>query len=294
MRLKKRICLIIFLSFLFNNCATNQTTKLVENYDQPRLSSAVKAAADDTHETKRKIDKPIKKQTETNGLFNYFLFANTTNSQISQSENQISNSDNIKENSYSYNTNYSEKNMLLQLTPIYGWLLQSGNFRRTLGAAVAIGFANNKSIFEFEASAENTRLLSENLIKSINKDLLLLRAGVNYKYYLTSTEKICGLYLMIGAAVDYLYWSYRNSFQTNVITNNILLETKTITNDGISAFELNTGVGGTLFASKYFNISTEITPALMLFAKNTTEGFENDIFKDAIYLRTRINLTFRF
>ena len=102
-----------------------------------------------------------------------------------------------------------------------------------------------------------------------------------------------GLYLCAGLGYTYMRWSYKNPFQAMAYGEyGDELGMDTISSDGLSGFELYTGLGLNLVQTEGFQLGAEALPGLIIWGGETSEGFDNDVFDTFYYTKLKIFLRF--
>jgi hypothetical protein len=122
------------------------------------------------------------------------------------------------------------------------------------------------------------------LNKSLESGVLMLNAGINYKLFLTPKHTFLGQYVMLGAAYNKMFWSYKNSLQDEY--------GDIIGADGLDGIEIFTGIGLHLIQTKIFQIGGEIVPGIVIWGWLTDEGFDNDVFSPFWEIKFRVTGTY--
>ncbi len=139
------------------------------------------------------------------------------------------------------------------------------------------------------APVQETSLLNE----SIDGGVTLLQIGLGYKYYTTPRHTFMGLFLYAGLGYAYMRWSYKNPFQAMAYDEyGDELGMETIGSDGLSGFEIYTGLGLNLVQTEGFQMGAEVLPGLIVWGGETSEGFDNDVFDTFYYTKLRFFLRF--
>jgi hypothetical protein len=139
------------------------------------------------------------------------------------------------------------------------------------------------------APVQETSLLSE----SLDGGVYILQLGLGYKYYTTPRHTFMGLYLCAGLGYAYMRWSYKNPFQAMAYDEyGDELGMETISSDGVSGFEMYTGIGLNVVQTEGFQLGGEVLPGFIAWGGETSEGFDNDVFNTFYY--TKLKLFIRF
>ena len=104
------------------------------------------------------------------------------------------------------------------------------------------------------APVQEISLLSE----SLDGGVTLLQIGLGYKYYTSPRHTFMSLYICAGLGYTYMAWSYKNPFEAMAYDdydNEIGMET--ISGDGLSGFEIYTGLGLNLIQTESFQLGGE-------------------------------------
>ena len=122
------------------------------------------------------------------------------------------------------------------------------------------------------------------LHKSIDGGVHILNAGFEWKYFTTPKYTFLGNYLLLGSALDYMCWEYKNAL---VDQYGYIIES-----DCLGGFELYTGIGFNLINPYKVKLGIEISPGVIFWGGNTSEGFDNDLFDPFLYLKLKVILNF--
>lgn len=105
--------------------------------------------------------------------------------------------------------------------------------------------------------------------ESIEEGVLILRAGVEGRYYPLPDLKYFSPYLLGQAGGLYMYWSFKNPLDAGV---------ETIAGDSVGGVILGAGAGVDLLHLENFKLGASCIPEAHLFGAQTQEGFDNDVF----------------
>ena len=132
------------------------------------------------------------------------------------------------------------------------------------------------------------------LKQSLDGGVTLLNLGLNYKWFTTPGHTFLGQYFSFGFKYNYMLWSYKNPILADYYDDWGKYEgTDEISNDGLSGFEFYTGLGFHVLQVKGFQIGTEVSPGVIFWVWETTEGFENDVFSTFWYVKFKVLVNFR-
>jgi len=140
------------------------------------------------------------------------------------------------------------------------------------------------------APIQHTSVLKQSLVGGVT----LLNLGLNYNYYTTHEHTFLGQYFSFGFKYNYMIWSYKNPILADYFDDWGNYEgTEEITGDGLSGFEFYSGIGFHVLQVKGFQIGTEVSPGVIFWVWETTEGFENDVFSTFWYVKFKVLVNFR-
>ncbi len=132
------------------------------------------------------------------------------------------------------------------------------------------------------------------LKQSLDGGVTLLNLGLNYNYYTTRQHTLLGQYFSFGFKYNYMIWSYKNPILADYYDDWGNHEgTEEISIDGLSGFEFYTGFGFHVLQVKGFQIGGEVSPGVIFWVWETTEGFENDVFSTFWYVKFKVLVNFR-
>lgn len=174
-------------------------------------------------------------------------------------------------------------------------LLKRDDFYGLNHGNLAIGtFVAEKHYFELATGAawapvQKTSMFNE----SIDGGVVLLQINGCYKYHFTPRHTFLGLYAIAGLGYAYMRWTYKHPFEAMAYDEEgYELGMETISGDGLSGFEIFTGLGINLIQTESFQLGTELLPGAIFWGGETSEGFDNDVFNDFYYTKLRIALRF--
>lgn len=139
------------------------------------------------------------------------------------------------------------------------------------------------------APVQETSLLSE----SLEDGVYLLQIGLGYKFYVTPKHTFMGFYLCAGLGYAYMRWSYKNPFEAMAYDEyGDELGMETISSDGVSGFEMYTGLGLNVIQTEGFQLGGEVLPGFIAWGGQTSEGFDNDVFDTFYYTKLKFFVRF--
>lgn len=139
------------------------------------------------------------------------------------------------------------------------------------------------------APVQEASLLNE----ALDGGIFLIHLGGAYRYYFTPSHTFMGFYLCAGMGYAYMHWSYKYPFEAMEYDEyGDELGMDTISSDGLSGFELYTGLGINLVQSKQFQFGAEALPGMILWGGSTSEGFDNDVIDNLYYTKFKIFIRF--
>jgi hypothetical protein len=119
--------------------------------------------------------------------------------------------------------------------------------------------------------------------ESIEEGVLILRGGVEGRYYPFPELQVFSPYALAQFGGLYMYWSFRNPLTAGA---------DTIAADSVFGFMLGAGAGVNLINTDSFRLGGAFIPELFLFYSETQEGFENDVFDFYSTVRWAIEVGF--
>jgi hypothetical protein len=141
------------------------------------------------------------------------------------------------------------------------------------------------------APLQNTSVLKQ----SLDGGVILLNLGFNYNYYTTHEHTFLGQYFTFGFKYNYMIWSYKNPILADYYDDWGNYDgTEEISNDGLSGFEFYSGVGFHILQVKGFQVGGEVSPGVIFWVWETTEGFENDVFSTFWYIKFKVLVNLKF
>jgi hypothetical protein len=139
------------------------------------------------------------------------------------------------------------------------------------------------------APIQETSLLSE----SLDNGVVVFQLGLGYKYFFTPPHTFLGIYFCAGLGYAYMRWSYKNPFQAMAYDEyGDELGMETISSDGVSGFEMYTGLGLNVVQTEKFQLGGEVLPGFIAWGGETSEGFDNDVFDTFYYTKLKIFIRF--
>ena len=271
------ICLLIVCALFLQSCFSSN------KHRSGKLSDAMEEASDE-HKGERKVDTQPDPDDEDDGIEHTVGVGGHSSGLVAN--------DSLAADSALINKEHN----LNWLTLAGGTgLLKKDDFFGLNHASVALGaYAAERHYFEAIAGiswapVQETSMLSE----SLDGGVTLLQIGLGYKYYTTPRHTFMGLYLCAGLGYTYMSWTYANPFEAMAYDeygNEVGMET--IRSDGLSGFEMYTGLGLNLIQSKKFQLGAEVLPGLIAWGGETSEGFDNDVFGAFYYTKLKFFLRF--
>ncbi|MCK6618945.1 MAG: hypothetical protein HUU32_13010 [Calditrichaceae bacterium] len=132
------------------------------------------------------------------------------------------------------------------------------------------------------------------LRNSLEDNVIILSIGAASKYYFTPQHTFLGNYFLGGLNLNLMLWQYKNSIEADVYDENgNVTGTEEIDFDGIGGLEIYLGMGFNLAQTRHFQLGLEVVPGIFLWSWQTTEGFDNDVFKPATYIKLKVVVNFR-
>ena len=157
------------------------------------------------------------------------------------------------------------------------------------------GFIKSQHKMEFNAGFAWAPIQQTSVLKqSLDGGVTLLNLGLNYKWFTTREHTFLGQYFSFGFKYNYMIWSYKNPIFADYYDDwGNYAGTEEISNDGLSGFEFYTGVGFHILQIEGFQIGGEVSPGVIFWVWETTEGFENDVFSSFWYVKFKVLVNFR-
>lgn len=133
-----------------------------------------------------------------------------------------------------------------------------------------------------------------NLINSFDKDIAIFNFGLEFKTFYPSryTDRI--QYILIGAGFSSLSLSLKYPVEIeyyDYLPDRVTVIEK-IRDDRLGAIDIHAGLGFNVLSTPDTRFCAEISPGILLPAKTTSQGFENDIFQKSFFLKLKFTLYF--
>ena len=278
------ICIIIsFMATLFQSCFSSS------HHRRGKLSDAMDKASDDNKEDREVETEPDPDYYEEEEVFVvHFGSEDTLNQQQANLTDE----------------NMQPEIMETDLEATLAWLSIRGGTGLIKGKdyfglnhfnlAVA-AFPEPQHRVEFNAGFAWAPIQHTSALKqSLDGGVTLLNLGLNYKWFTTPEHTFLGQYFTFGFKYNYMIWSYKNPILADYYDDWGNYEgTDEITGDGLSGFEFYSGIGFHVLQVKGFQIGTELSPGVIFWVWETTEGFENDVFPTFWYIKFKVLINFR-
>ncbi len=236
-----------FCSFFFTSCTTSSP------YNRGSLSDAMDKAEDD-HEGSRRV--PNDRDEPSRGR------------------------DSRDDDRYTQDTTSPQDEAVYYSDPFVGevyLLFRGGNswggapyFNSLFDGEVLIGgredslevllFAGIKAVIAKESSE---------IYDSVDDGVLILRAGIEGRYYPFPDLQFMSPYLLAQAGGIYMYWSFKNPLEAGG---------DLITSDSVGGMMLGVGAGVNLIDKGGFRAGVSCIPETHFFYSETQQGFQNDVF----------------
>ena len=124
------------------------------------------------------------------------------------------------------------------------------------------------------------------LSKSIDGSVILLNAGLEFQRFSTPSYTFIGHYFLFGFDYNLLLWSYKNPIE---IRENGRL-TETISSDMLRGLGVYAGTGLNIIQTRHVLFGGSACPGTILWIGSTREGFDNDVFKNFMYIKFKLFL----
>lgn len=132
------------------------------------------------------------------------------------------------------------------------------------------------------------------LRNSLEDNVIILSIGVAGKYYLTPQHTFLGNYFFGGVTYNHMVWEYKNAIIADVYDDyGNVSGTEEIDFDNIGGLDIYLGIGFNLAQIRRFQLGLEAVPGILLWGFQTHEGFDNDVFKPAVYGKLKVVINFR-
>lgn len=132
------------------------------------------------------------------------------------------------------------------------------------------------------------------LRNSLEDNVIILSIGAASKYYFTPQHTFLGNYFLVGLNLNVMLWQYKNSIEADVYDENgNVTGTEEIDSDGLGGLDIYLGMGFNLAQTRHFQLGIEAVPGILLWGFQTREGFDNDVFKPAVYAKLKVVINFR-
>jgi len=135
------------------------------------------------------------------------------------------------------------------------------------------------------APIQTTGLLNE----SLKDGVLIVHLGIQANRFTTPMHTFLGQYFYFGFKINAMMWSYKNPIIVDEYDDfGIVIGEEEISHDVLIGFDLNLGIGLNLIQTHYLTLGGECSPGVVLWANETEEGFDNDIFSSFLYIKLKL------
>ncbi len=127
--------------------------------------------------------------------------------------------------------------------------------------------------------------LESKLSKSID-GYLEGHIGLQRRIYSTPDHTLMGLFMLFGADVRFIAWTYKNPIKTAVYDEfGNFISDELINSDGLNGLSFHLGAGWSFIQSKHIKLSAELCLLGAIYGFETWENFENDVFPTSAQVR---------
>jgi hypothetical protein len=132
------------------------------------------------------------------------------------------------------------------------------------------------------------------LSQSLKNNVQMLNLGLVLKFYSTPRYTFLGQYFLFGLHYTLLHWEYKNPILADVYDEfGYVIGTEEISVDNLGGIGLYAGIGLNLIQSPGFQLGGELSPGVIFWGVETTQGFDNDVFDPFLYIKFSIILNIR-
>jgi hypothetical protein len=144
---------------------------------------------------------------------------------------------------------------------------------------------NERNSFGLFVSGDLVEFQSGSLPDRAAKNAWMFELGMAYRRYFNSPHAFISPYLAVNAAVQALYWDYRNP---------VYVDGDQIDSDSLDGFGGYAGLGVAFKRNSHLNFFAEAGVGGTTFVGETVEGFHNDVFSDFGYFSVKAGLCIKF
>lgn len=161
-------------------------------------------------------------------------------------------------------------------------LIAAKNFGKYFDGKVSIASLSEdkRSCFGLYAALGSVSIAEKSeIFDSLDNNVLMYSLGAEYKYYTTPPNAFLGNYIILGGGFNGILWSYKNSVTID--------DDEVLSADSLGGIELFVGMGFNYFQVKGLHLGVEVLPTLVIWSDITSQGFDNDIFDPAAFIKLR-------
>jgi len=144
---------------------------------------------------------------------------------------------------------------------------------------------NERNSFGLFVGGDLVELQPGSLPDRAVKNTWMFELGMAYRRYFNDPHVFVSPYLALNAAIQALYWDYRNP---------VYVDGDKIESDSLNGFGGYAGLGVAFGRSKHLNFFAEAGFGGTVFTAETVEGFHNDVFSDFGYFTVKAGLSIKF
>jgi hypothetical protein len=144
---------------------------------------------------------------------------------------------------------------------------------------------NERNCFGFFVGGDLVEWESGSLPDRAVKNAWMFELGLAYRRYLNPPHAFFSPYLTVSAAVQALYWDYRNP---------VYVDGDRVDSDSLNGFGGYAGFGVVCKRNSHLNFFAEAGVGGTTFVSETVEGFHNDVISDFGYFTVKAGLSIKF
>jgi hypothetical protein len=144
---------------------------------------------------------------------------------------------------------------------------------------------NERNCFGFFVGGDLVEWESGSLPDRAVKNTWMFEIGMAYRRYLSPPHAFISPYLTVSAAVQALYWDYRNP---------VYVDGDRVDSDSLDGFGGYAGFGIVCKRNSHLNFFAEAGVGGTTFVSETVEGFHNDVISDFGYFSVKAGLCIKF
>ncbi len=168
-----------------------------------------------------------------------------------------------------------------------GYQTPFGGDIKTIEAITAtpLSFEFNNNFMGFDLGGSAVKLKPGSLPDRAIEDPVMLRAGFVFRHYVNGPHTFLSPYLSAGMDYQAFLWNYRDPVEvgSDIIASDVL--------EGVTGYA---GLGLAIARNKRLSVFGEADIGGTIFAPQTDQGFNNDVFDNFGYVGVKAGLSLKF